>query len=128
MPLNLRVLESKMGTNFMLECDMSEGVLRWLRRQNLSVKSEFALPWGICDFVGVQFDQAHVNKRLRLGQGRPIGPLPRVELLRHIPERESGAAVTFRELQRSYATTFFSSTLQHELQLLIDNRFVVCNA
>ena len=111
--------------SFALENEMLRPVRRWLQNQGLLVKPEFALPWGVCDLVGVSFNELHVNKRLSFRQHRPIGPLQRVELLNHIPDLESGRAVTFARLQKAAATATFGQTLDRDLCTLIADKFVV---
>ncbi len=110
---------------FQRESDMAKPVRHWLRREHLLVKEEFVLPWGICDFVGLSFNESQVTKRLSFRQYRPIGPMHRVELLRHIPDQESGSAITFSRLQKAAKGTAFTPPLENELRTLIANRFVV---
>lgn len=112
---------------FTRESQMTIPVRRWLRRQRLLIKAEFALPWGICDLVALSFNQRQVAKRLSYRQYHPVGPMPRVELLRHIPDKESGEAITFERLQNSARATMFGSSVEHELRSLIANGFVVSN-
>lgn len=109
--------------HFALEHDMASPVLGWLLRQRLLVKDEFVLPWGICDFVGLSFDKARLRKRLELGQCRPIGPLHRIELLRRIPDIESGNSVSLSRLQSSEFGPI--TDVPSELQKLIDDRFIL---
>src|SRR5271165_2659625 len=113
--------------SFGLESEMSASVRRWFGHEQLLFKEEFALPWGICDFVGLSFDQAQVQKRLQYGQRRPIGPLHRVELLNRIPDHESGEAVTLRELKRR-TFSFQVPTIEDDIQRLIDDHFVIRNS
>ncbi len=63
---------------FRRESQMVVPVRRWLERQNLLVKPEFLLPWGVCDFVAVAFRSENVKKRLKLRQKqRPLKGWPR---------------------------------------------------
>jgi hypothetical protein len=110
---------------FERENEMAKPVRQWLRRQHLLVKSEYVLPWGICDFVGLSFNPEQVAKRLSFHQYRPIGPLQRIELLRHIPDQESGTAITLNRLQKFAGATVFASTLERDLRTLIADRFVI---
>lgn len=110
---------------FVLERDMSPSVCRWLKRQGLLVKDEFVLPWGICDFVALSFNRARLQKRLELGQSRPIGPLHRIELLQNIPYKESGVSVSLRRLRQQAHGLPPAVTIESELQRLIDDGFVV---
>src|SRR5579859_2758384 len=110
---------------FLRESEMAKPVRHWLRRENLLVKEEFVLPWGISDFVGLSFNESQVKKRLSLRQYRPIGPMHRVELLRHIPDQESGSEIPFSRLQKKTNGTAFTRPLEDELRTLVANRFVV---
>src|ERR1700729_2959783 len=109
---------------FTRESHMTIPVRRWLCRQRLLVKAEFALPWGICDLVALSFNRSQVAKRLAYRQYHPVGPMPRVALLRHIPDKESGEAITFDRLQNSASAMMFGPSLEHELRSLIANGFV----
>jgi hypothetical protein len=104
---------------------MTKPVRRWLQRQGFLVKAEFGLPWGICDLVGLSFDESRVAKRMAFRQHRPIGPIQRVELLRLIPDQETGRTITFNRLRAFTEGTFFASDLDHELRTLIADRFVI---
>jgi hypothetical protein len=106
---------------------MTQPVRHWLRLENLDVKEEFELPWGICDLVALSFDNSQVKKRLSYRQYRPIGPVHRIELLRHIPDQDSGSAVTLRQLRNLSKPKSFAPPLQHELQSLITNRLIIRN-
>src|ERR1700737_3280575 len=110
---------------FERESEMAKPVFRWLRRQRLLIKAEFELPWGVCDLVGLSFNELQVTKRLSLRQHRPIGPLQRVDILRHIPDRETGLAITLSRLQKSAAVASFGQSLERDLRTLIADRFVV---
>lgn len=110
---------------FKRESEMTLPVRRWLSREGLLIKSEFVLPWGICDLVGLSFNKHQVKKRLSYRQRLPIGPLQRVELLRHIPDQESGCSITLGELQKLAERTIFAPSLENELNRLIANKFVV---
>src|SRR5437867_12476623 len=110
---------------FARESEMTQPVRKWLHRQRLLIKAEFGLPWGVCDLVGLSFNELQVTKRLSFRQYRPIGPLQRVDLLRHIPDRETGLAITFKRLQKSAAAASFGQSLERDLHTLIADRFVV---
>jgi len=110
---------------FARENEMTQPVRKWLQRQQLIVKAEFELPWGICDLVGLSFNELQVAKRLSFRQHRPIGPLQRVDLLSHIPDRESGSAITFSRLQKSAGAASLAQDLERDLRSLIADKFVV---
>ncbi len=110
---------------FERENEMAKPVHQWLRRQHLLIKSEFVLPWGICDLVGLSFNGQQVAKRLSFRQHRPIGPLQRIDLLRHIPDQESGSAITLNRLRKLAEYRELAYPFERDLQMLIANRFVV---
>ena len=110
---------------FQRESEMAEPVRDWLHRQRLLVKEEFRLPWGICDVVALSFDESQIEKRLSFRQYRPVGPLHRVELLQHIPDHESGSAISIGRLEKALNWTAFMPPIESELRTLIANRFVV---
>lgn len=113
--------------NFALESEMSAPVQRWLRGQRLAIKQEFATPWGICDLVGISFNKEHVKQRIAFGQHEAIGPLHRIQLLRRIPEVESGMSVTMSRLAK-VAFGLDTKALETELKRLISGRFVIKKA
>lgn len=120
-----RVYAARSLVFFERENEMAKPVLQWLSRQHLLVKSEFVLPWGICDLVGLSFNQEQVARRLALRQHRPIGPLQRIDLLRHIPDAESGSAITLNRLRKSAEDGEVACPFERDLQMLIANRFVI---
>src|SRR5271154_5195924 len=95
-------------SSFRLEIEMAPAVREWLVNARLCVKEEFSLPWGICDFVGVSLNLRNVRKRLALKQTKPIGPLSRVDLLRQIPEQETGRTISVQELEQVYGNRITS--------------------
>ena len=83
---------------FELENQMAPSVAGWLRGQGFSVKQEFSLPWGICDLVGVKFNQKKVQKRISNGQMRAVGSSFRLHILSKIPDSDvSGSSITLHE-------------------------------
>lgn len=110
---------------FAREREMTGPVLDWLHNQGLVTKVEFDLPWGICDLVGLSFNEAQVVKRLSFGQRKPVGPMHRVELLRQIPDRESGKSITMRRLRRVASESVGSADLDRDLTKLIADGFVI---
>jgi hypothetical protein len=110
---------------FELESEMATPVRQWLCGEHLLIKEEFALPWGICDFVALSFNSSKVSKRLEFGQSRAIGPLHRVELLERIPDHESGLAISFCQLQQTYSGSVCAPALENEIRQLIAGRFAI---
>lgn len=103
---------------------MATPVLEWLRRGELTVKTEFSIPWGICDMVGVRFHPCQVRLRLSYGQRQAVGPALRLHILSKIPDQESGAAVTFQRLHAESFVCLSPVRLQEELEHLVSGKFV----
>jgi len=110
---------------FKLETEMAPAVCEWLRSARLTVKQEFSLPWGICDLVGVSLNLNNVRKRLTLKQTKAIGPLWRVDLLRQIPDQETGRTISVQELERVYGNRITSPVIATEIEKLVADRFVL---
>jgi len=109
--------------SFRYESELVAPAQAWLQRQGLLTRSEFAMPWGICDLVGLQFDTRHVKKRLALGQRRPIGPARRVALLARIPDRDTGRSVRLGTLRSLFGDLVSAETITEDLKRLIENKF-----
>jgi hypothetical protein len=109
---------------FEREAEMAAPVTRWLRQNKLTVKSEFSLPWGICDFVGVMFDAQKVQRRLSYGQTQSIGSLPRLQILSKIPDLESGKSVSLRKLEGEFCEHIPSELFLKEIDSLLRNKFI----
>jgi hypothetical protein len=109
---------------FCLEQEMSRPVSRWLRSQNLITKPEFRTPWGICDFVAMEFNPANTASRIALGQKQPIGTPLRVAVLDAIPE--NGDGITLSALHRRCTDLLSVTQLERELAALQKGRFIVC--
>lgn len=109
---------------FKLERQMAPLVCEWLQKAHLTVKSEFSLPWGICDFVGISLNLNNVRKRLSLKQRKPIGPRQRIELLQHIPDKDTGCAISVQELERAYMEETPPRSFRTEIEKLVADRFV----
>lgn len=103
---------------------MAAPVLEWLRRNDLTVKTEFGTPWGICDMVGVRFSPSRVRLRLSYGQRHAVGPALRLQVLSKIPDQESGAAITFRRLHAESFACLSPDRLRSELEHLTRGKFI----
>lgn len=103
---------------------MSDSAVRWMLRRGLTVKREMAVPWGICDLVGVELDPAKEKRRISLGQIRAIGRPIRLHILSRIPETESGRSITLTKLEKDFSKYLSSESLLREIQALIRNKFV----
>lgn len=109
---------------FKFESEMAPPVREWMRRAGLTIKSEFSLPWGICDIVGVSLNHTNVRKRTRLKQTKYIGPIRRIQLLQQIPDQDTGLAIFEEELEKGYGSETASLCLRTEVERLIAGRFV----
>lgn len=87
---------------FQREREMFDSARKWLGFQGFMTKAEFRTPWGICDLVGVLFNDSRVKQRLQLGQTESIGPPLRIELFDRIPDLETGRAVGPGRLEREF--------------------------
>jgi hypothetical protein len=116
---------SSRDSGFELETQMTQPVTTWLRNQGLMVKCEFALPWGICDLVGVRLDGKRIRQRLSYGQKRPIGSPIRLHVLSKIPDSRSGSSISLTKLQAELPSYAQPDVLSSELAWLARNRFVI---
>lgn len=111
---------------FVRESDMAASVARWMKSSGMTaVKSEFVTPWGICDLVGLTFNPANVEHRLRLRQTRAIGSITRALLLLQIPDGQTGKFTTVSSLARQFAPSLPREVVSEEIARLIAGRFVV---
>lgn len=108
---------------FRLESEMAAPVTSWLDSQNLLVKQEFSLPWGICDLVGVKLRKRSIAKRLAYRQTKPIGPAFRIELLANIPDVDTDCSITLDRLQLCVGST--AEAVVAGVEQLHRDRFVV---
>ena len=109
---------------FGLESEMAPPVSRWLRLRGLAVKSEFALPWGICDLVGVKLNRVRLKHRLSYGQTQPIGPVIRLHILSKIPDSETGRSISLKKLEQDFSGEIPLERLSLEIDRLQRTKFV----
>jgi hypothetical protein len=110
--------------SFSLEAQMAFPVVARMREDGLRVKQEFAVPWGICDIVAVQFDTSQVQLRLSYGQTKAIGPPLRLNILSKIPDIQTGKSITIRRLQSESFPYLRVETLSTQLDFLARMKFV----
>ena len=111
-------------SGFRFEHEMANSARTWLKRQGLMVKEEFYTPWGVCDFVGVEFNAKQVHKRLHLGQKHAIGPLIRLDILSAVPDADTGRSTTLEELADKYQDLLAATEVCAEIEKLITGKFV----
>lgn len=111
---------------FLRESEMAGSVVDWMRSTNLIVKPEFVTPWGICDFVGLSFNQSRVDQRLELRQTRAIGSITRASLMLMVPDVATGKSVNLTQLVRACSFSVSAEVVEHELERLVADHFVVC--
>jgi len=109
---------------FEYEYQMVKPAEAWLKSKGLMVKREFPTPWGICDLVGCSFNKRNVNKRLRLGQKKPVGSHLRVMLLSEIPEENGGSPIAPSRLAQIYSDFFDTDRIFSELKRLERDKFI----
>ena len=95
-----------------------------MRSKGLTVKSEFVTPWGICDLVGLTFDQRRVDFRISLGQSRAIGSITRASLMLLVPDAGAGKPTTLKHLVRACSSSVPPEVVADELARLIADGFV----
>jgi len=110
---------------FAREADMAAPVVSWLKRDHLRVKSQFVTPWGICDLVGLAFDDEKVDHRLRLGQTRPLGSITSAALLLHIPDVEEEEWTTLHRLVREFSPPIREEVVSEQVTRLLADGFVI---
>ena len=107
---------------------MTSVVRSWLERQKLQVKSEFRLPWGVCDLVGVRLRLLAVRKRLSLGQTRSIGATSSLRILSLVPDASTGGSISFEQLQGELKDLYSRSFVADEVARLERNRFLASSS
>ena len=107
---------------------MAVAAARWLKTSGMVVKPEFTTPWGICDLVGLHFNQESVERRLQLKQTNAVGSITRAVLLLQIPDVETRKSVTLDKLIRQCAPSIPHEIISDETARLIADRFVVSSA
>jgi hypothetical protein len=110
---------------FRLERDMGPIAQNWLERDGFIVKSEFQTRWGICDFVGVEFNPQRVVKRIKFGQKSPIGPESRIAILQSIPHDKSARGISLKSLAMLFKEYLSAREISTNLKYLQDCNFVV---
>ena len=106
---------------FRSESEMRGPVERWLVSQGFLTKSEFTLPWGICDLVAVQFREESAKQRVVFRQTQPVRSLELLQLLELMPRRR---AITVAQLRGALMPSRSSSRLDASLQRLKEMRLV----
>jgi len=110
---------------FKREAEMAAPVDRWMRRERLFTKSEFATPFGICDLVGVSLRRDRVIERLRLRQTRPIASIARASILQLIPDVETGRRTRESSVLKAFGEAMPGDLVAAEIERLVRDKFVV---
>jgi hypothetical protein len=103
---------------------MVEPAINWLHSEKLAVKKEFAMPFGICDLVGVSLSEKNIRMRIDNGQFQTIGSLLRVELLNEIPDIGTSKGITRDTLLKKFEYAESKSNLEREISTLLSRKFV----
>lgn len=109
---------------FRYESDMIAPAKGWLVSEKLSIKAEFAMPFGICDLVGISMSQENIQKRIDNGQFQPIGSLLRTEILSVIPDVGKTKGITHPTLLRKFDYLENDRNIERELFLLESRKFI----
>ncbi len=109
---------------FERESDMAASVARWMRASGMTAKSEFVTPWGICDFVGLRFNEEKVAQRLQQKQLRAISSIPRALILLQIPDLKTKKSITLDRLIKTFTPAIPEYVVRRETSRLIADRFV----
>lgn len=109
---------------FKYETEMSAPAKRWLASLGLTVKSEFALPWGICDLVGVELNSDRVQGRLALGQIATISSPARISILQEVPDKDTGRRRRVGTLIRNWALVAPRRVVEQHVEWLVQHGFV----
>jgi hypothetical protein len=113
------------GTEFRFESEMLQPAKDWLKNLGMSTRAEFETPWGICDLVGVSFDEEHVDARLRQRQRQPLGPPSRIALFCQLPDVGTGTFKTIARLERELSAWFSPEEIRRELDRLESWNYVI---
>jgi hypothetical protein len=109
---------------FQLEREMAAPVQQWLESRHLTIKREFRLPWGICDFAACRIDPKRFQHRRSLGQRQSIGTHLRVILYSLIPDESRKKGIGIRRLRHKVGDHINESRVEEEVETLIKRRFV----
>ena len=96
----------------------------WCHSLGFLTKSEFSLPWGICDLVGVRFRQRNALQRKASKLIRPVGSLELLQLLELIPDSKTGHAITIERLKRLLANSRSPDQVHADIRRLGHKRLV----
>ena len=103
---------------------MAAPVIDWLRQDQLLVKREYFLPWGICDLVGISLNSTRVRLRKSYGQTSSIGAPERIYLLSKIPDSHARRFITLKRLEAELRDIFSPEALHSELHVLTKSKFI----
>lgn len=107
------------------EREMTVYASNWLKSHNLHFKCEFNTSWGICDLIGVSFNEKNVNKRIGRNQTKPIGSILRASIINQLPDIDDGHSKTKRKLYKAYQTFYSDDRLDKEISWLEKERYIV---
>jgi hypothetical protein len=95
---------------------------KWLVSQGCVFRREFQAPWGICDLVGLEWEQARVADRRIRRQNRQIGPPLSVAVLQLVPDETSKSSITVEALSARLGEPV--EVIERNLMSLARSRFV----
>ena len=103
---------------------MRAPIMHWLDTLGCMAKSEYSLPWGVCDLVGVQFQDAHAVQRLASGQTQSIDALELLELLDLVPSQGTRRAITLARVKRLLASARSPEQVDADIGRLMARRLL----
>ena len=109
---------------FRIESEMLPVVESWLLGQGFQTKIEFSMPWGICDLVGCRLQEDQLEKRLKLGQRWPVGPLTRVAVLLRLSQARSTGSLSLKKLHSDLDPLFGHAEVNTHVAELRKRRFL----
>ncbi len=110
---------------FESEKEMVRPVIDWLRGEGYDVRSEFYLPWGVCDLVGIEVNEGKLINRLAAHQYRPIGAMLKIQLFDLLPNFGSDASLTPIQLQKKMGMRERVEDIEHALDSLKADGFAI---
>lgn len=113
-----------MKGSFTQEKEMRAIVYGWLKEQGLTVESEFAVPWGICDLVGISLNNKNIARRLKNGQTKSMASISKISIFREIPDDKSGHSIRLDTLYRNYSKYLSSSDILRVINQLKRDGFI----
>lgn len=98
--------------------------MTWLKSQNLLVRTELHVPWGVCDIVACEADPQKVEARKKLRQFSKIGSHSKIALFLATPDEDQTRGISQERLCQQFAVGGNRSRIDHEIESLIKHHFL----